>query len=145
MMTTARVTFGSDNIKFMKLLYEHLFDMEGGDYITMGDVYVHAKQATNTSSIVYVFFGDPALRLNYPKNIVEITSINDHDVSQTDTLKALQSINIKGVVNDVFGTHLHDFNGILHVNIYDKDVTYNTYGNEADVFICCFFIRKCLS
>lgn len=134
MMTTARVTFGSDNIKFMKLLYEHLFDMEGGDYITMGDVYVHAKQATNTSSIVYVFFGDPALRLNYPKNIVEITSINDHDVSQTDTLKALQSINIKGVVNDVFGTHLHDFNGILHVNIYDKDVTYNTYGNEADVF-----------
>ncbi len=134
MMTTARVTFSDGNIEFMKLLYEHLFDVEGGEFITMGDVYVYAKQATNTSSIVYVYLGDPALRLNYPKNVVEITSINDHDVAQPDTLKALQNVNVKGVVNDAFGTHLSDFNGLLHINVYDKDVTYNTYGNEANVF-----------
>lgn len=134
MMTTARVTFADGNIALMKLLYEHLFDMEGGEYITMGDIFVHAKQATNTSSIVYVYFGDPALRLNYPKNSIEITSIDDRDVTGNDTLKALQTINIKGVVNDVFGTHMSDFDGLLHINIYDKDVTYSTYGNETSVF-----------
>ena len=134
MMTTARVTYASESIRLMKLLYEHLFDMEGGRYITMGDVYVHAKQVGDINSKAYVYFGDPALRLNYPENTIEITSINDHDIKQLDTLKALQNVSITGVVNDAFGTHMSDFNGILHINVYDKDVTYNTYGNEDDVF-----------
>ncbi len=133
MMTTARVTYAPGNFDLMKLLYEHLFDMDGGKYITMGDVYLHAKQAVNTSSRVYVYFGDPAIRLNYPENTIEITSINNHEISQTDTLKALQKISMTGVINDVYGTHMSDFNGVLHINVYDKDVTYNTNGNETDV------------
>ena len=134
MMTTSRVTYGSESIKLMRLLYKHLFDIEGGKYITMGDVYVHAKQVGDENSKVYVYFGDPALRLNYPENTIEITSINNHDINQIDTLKALQNVSMTGVINDAFGTHLPDFNGILHIDIYDKDVTYNTYGNETDVF-----------
>ena len=134
MMTTARVTYASESIKLMKLLYEHLFDMEGGKYITMGDIYVHAKQIGDSNSKVYVYLGDPALRLNYPENTIEITSINNHDVTQADTLRALQNVSITGVIKDAFGTHMPDFNGILHINVYDKDVTYNTYGNEAEVF-----------
>ena len=141
MMTTARVTYASNSIKLMKLLYEHLFDVEGGKYITMGDVFVHAKQVGDENSKVYVYFGDPALRLNYPENIIELTSINNHDViqndtlpNQADTLRALQNVNIKGVVNDMFGTHLSDFNGVLHINVYDKDVEYKTNGNETDVY-----------
>ncbi len=134
MMTTARVTYASESIRLMKLLYEHLFDMEGGRYITMGDVYVHAKQVGDVNSKAYVYFGDPALRLNYPENTIEITSINNHDIARVDTLKALQNVSMTGVINDAFGTHLSDFNGVLHINIYDKDVTYNTYGNEDDVF-----------
>lgn len=132
MMTTARVTFAPQNFKLMKLLYEHLFDTEGGEYITMGDVYVHAKQVGDENSKAYVFLGDPAIQLNYPENSIEITSINNHDVSLADTLKALQNVTVAGVVNDVFGSHMSDFNGVLHINVYDKDVTYNTYGNETD-------------
>lgn len=134
MMTTARVTYADGNYPMMKSLYEHLFDVEGGEYITMGDAYLYAKQHANTSSKVYVFFGDPALRLNYPKNTVELTSINGHDLTQLDTLKALQNVNVKGVVNDVFGNHIPDFNGVVQIDVYDKDVSYATYGNEADVF-----------
>ena len=133
MMTTARVTYGSNSIKLMKLLYEHLFDMEGGKYITMGDVYVHAKQVGDLNSKAYVYLGDPALRLNYPENTIEITSINDHDINAVDTLSALQKIRMTGVINDVYGSHMPDFNGVLHINVYDKDVTYKTYGNETDV------------
>lgn len=133
MMTTARVTFAPPNYNLMELLYEHLFDMEGGEFITMGDVYVHAKQVGDDNSKAYVYFGDPALRMNYPKNTIELTSINGHDINTVDTLRALQEISMTGVVNDVFGTHMSDFNGILHVNVYDKDVTYYTKGNETDV------------
>lgn len=133
MMTTARVTFAPQNFELMKSLYEHLFDMDGGEYITMGDIYVHAKQVGDDNSKAYVFLGDPALQLNYPENNIEITSINNHDISTTDTLKALQNVSIEGVVNDVFGEHMSDFNGVLHINVYDKDVTYKTNGNETDV------------
>ncbi len=134
MMTTARVTYASNSIELMKLLYEHLFDIEGGKYITMGDVYVYAKQVGDNNSKAYVYFGDPALRLNYPINKIEVTSINNHDINQIDTLKALQEITVTGVVNDVFGTHMSDFNGELHINVYDKDVEYKTNGNETDVY-----------
>ena len=134
MMTTARVTYASPNYTLMKLLYKHLFDMEGGEYITMGDIYVHAKQVGDQNSKAYVYFGDPALRLNYPENTIEVTSINNHDISIVDTLRALQKVSMTGVVNDVFGNHLSDFNGVLHINVYDKDVTYNTNGNEAAPF-----------
>ena len=134
MMTTARVTYASNNKILMKLLYEHLFDVEGGKYITMGDVYLHAKQVGDVNSKAYVFFGDPALQLNYPENIIEVTSINNHDISQIDTLNALQDVNIKGVIKDIFGNPIHDFNGVLHINFYDKDLVYTTYGNEAEQF-----------
>lgn len=134
MMTTSRVTYASNSIVLMKYLYEHLFDVDGGKYITMGDIYVHAKQVGDKNSRAYVYFGDPALRLNYPENTIEITSINDHDINVLDTLKALQNVKITGVVNDMFGNHLEDFNGVLHINVYDKDVTYNTYGNEDVAF-----------
>lgn len=134
MMTTARVTFGSENHKLMKLLYKHLFDIEGGEYIAMGDVYVHAKQVGDFNSKAYVFFGDPAIKLNYPKNTIEITSVNDHEITQIDTIKALQSVNIKGVVNDIFGNHLPDFDGTLHINVYDKEVQTTTYGNEVSPY-----------
>ena len=139
MMTTARVTFASQNYSLMELLYEHLFDMEGGEFIAMGDVYVHAKQVGDENSKAYVYLGDPALRMNYPKNTIEITSINGNDINVidslrvVDTLKALQNIIMTGVVKDVFGSHMTDFNGELHINVYDKDVTYNTRGNETDV------------
>lgn len=135
MITTSRVTFASNNQNLMKLMYEHLFDVEGGEYIAMGDVYVHSKQVGDFNSKAYAFFGDPALKLNYPENIIELTSINDHDLTQMDTIMALQNVNIKGVVNDIFGTHLTDFNGTLHINVYDKDIQNKTLGNEDDPFM----------
>ena len=139
MITTARATYASESLPLMKNFYRHLFDMEGGKYLTMGDLYVYAKQLNDNNSKVYVYFGDPALRLNYPENLIELTSINNREIVCRDTLvcqdtlRALQKVSMTGVVKDVFGDHMSDFNGVLHINIYDKDVTYNTYGNETSV------------
>lgn len=134
MYTAARVTYASQNQRMMKRFYDRLFDVEGGDFVTMGDAFLAAKQEADDNCHDYVFFGDPALRLNYPKNKIELTSINNHDVSQIDTIRALQSINIKGVVKDIFGNPIDDFNGIVHVNVYDKESTYTTFGNESSVY-----------
>lgn len=130
MYTAARVTYNPNNQSMMKKFYERLFDVEGGEFVTMGDVCMAAKQIGDDNSRDYIFFGDPALRLNFPKNKIELTSINNHDVAEIDTLKALQKVNIKGVVKDVFGNPMNDFNGMIHINVYDKENTYTTYGNQ---------------
>lgn len=132
LITAARVTYGGPNQDMMERMYEHIFDMEGGEYITMGDIYVYAKGDAKVNTKRYVFIGDPALKLCYPENEIEITSINNHNVDVTDTLRALDDVNIKGVVKDAFGNVMTDFNGTLHVTVYDKENTYETYGDECD-------------
>lgn len=134
MYTAARVTYGSQNQNMMKRFYRRLFDVEGGEFVTMGDAFLAAKQEGDANCHDYVFFGDPALRLNFPINKVELTSINNHEVTEIDTLRALQSVNVKGVVKDVFGNHMNDFNGTIHINVYDKENTYTTFGNESQTF-----------
>ena len=134
MYTAARVTYASQNQNMMKRFYNRLFDVEGGEFVTMGDAFLAAKQEGDANCHDYVFFGDPALRLNFPINKVELTSINNHDVAVIDTLRALQSVNIKGVVKDVYGNLMNDFNGMIHVNVYDKENSYTTFGNESQTF-----------
>ena len=134
MYTAARVTYGSQNQNMMKRFYRRLFDVEGGEFVTMGDAFLAAKQEGDANCHDYVFFGDPALRLNFPINKVELTSINNHEVTEIDTLRALQRVNVKGVIKDVFGNQINDFNGTIHINVYDKENTYTTFGNESQIF-----------
>ena len=131
MVTAARVTYGSNNQNLFRRFYERMFDMEDGEYPTMGELYVHAKQIGDENSRDYHFFGDPALRLNFPTNKIELTSVNGHDVNATDTIRALQSANIKGVLKDTDGALITDFHGVLHINIYDKEKHYNTLADES--------------
>ena len=124
MFTTSRVTYGPNNLQFITAVYNHLFSIENGERIRLGDVFRLAKQRGSESERVYVFFGDPALRLPMPKWTVETTYIDD-------TLKALQPCVIEGVVKNMSGAVDTSFNGIVYVRVYDKETTYTTKGDEG--------------
>lgn len=137
MFTTSRVTFGADNMAFIKGIYDHLFEVSGGDYYRLGDVYRLAKVYGNVGEKRYVFFGDPALRLAYPKWKVETVSLNGHDPAfEQDTLKALQHVDLEGVVKDMQGKVASSFNGTVYVSVFDKETTVSTLpdvnGNTKD-------------
>lgn len=123
MFTTSRVTYGTDNEQFITSIYDHLFEIQGGERMRLGDVYRMAKQRGCYAERRYVFFGDPALRLPCPKWTVETTSF-------PDTLKALQPATLTGTVNDLNGDVVNTFNGTVYVSIYDKETTYTTFGDE---------------
>ena len=123
MFTTSRVTLGMNNKAFVKSVYDHLFEIENGKRIRLGDVFRLAKQAGKSWERQYVFFGDPALRLPLPVWTVETLSI-------ADTLKALQPATIEGVVRDGNGEVASSFNGVVYVSVYDKETTYTTKGDE---------------
>lgn len=123
MFTTSRVTVGFNNKSFVKSVYDHLFEIEGGKRIRLGDVFRLAKQVGKTWERPYVFFGDPALRLPLPIWSVETTSM-------VDTVKALQPVTVEGVVKDNNGEVASSFNGVVYVSVYDKETTYTTKGDE---------------
>ncbi len=151
MFTTSRVTHGGDNLNFNKGVYNNLFRIVGGEHYRLGDVYRMAKTYGSKEEKRYVFFGDPALRLAYPTWKVETTAINgvphiiqidSVQVNDTtwetysilhDTIRALQPVEIEGVVKDLNGDVAENFNGIVHVTVYDKEAELSTLGTATDV------------
>ena len=151
MFTTSRVTYGPDNFNFNKGVYNNLFRISGGEHYRLGDVYRMAKTSGSSVEKRYVFFGDPALRLAYPKWKVETLSINgqypgyDLDSIQIndttwktypvyhDTIGALQPVEIEGVVKNLEDQVATDFNGVVSVIVYDKESELSTYGTATNV------------
>ncbi len=152
MFTTSRVTYGHHNQNFAKGVYDNLFQIYGEEHYRLGDVYRMAKRSGTEVEKRYVFFGDPALRLAYPKWKVETLSINgrypgyDMDSIQIndstwqtypkyhDTISALQPVQIEGVVKDLDGQIATGFNGVVSVIVYDKEAELATYGTTGDVY-----------
>ena len=129
MITTARTTLASGPI--LNRTYRRMFRMKDGEYPTMGEIFYSSKQSADNNTKVFVLFGDPALRLAYPKNNVVLTKINGKPVSSlNDTIKALSTIELCGEVRDNFGELMTDFNGIVQVSVYDKENTYRTKGDK---------------
>ena len=142
MFTTSRVTLGPHNQSFAEGVYRNLFRIYGEEHYRLGDVYRMAKTTGNDVEKRYVFFGDPALRLAYPKWKVETLSINgqfpgyesdstqiNDTVWQTypvcrDTIRALQPVVIEGAVKDLDGQVASNFNGVVSVIVYDKETEF---------------------
>ena len=149
MFTTSRLTYGDHNQAFAEGIYNNLFRIIGGEHYRLGDVYRMGKTSGGLAEKRVVFFGDPALRLAYPKWSVETLSINgqypgcDLDSIQIndttwqtypiyhDTIGALQPVEIEGVVKDLDGNVASSFNGVVSVIVYDKEAELSTLGTSA--------------
>ena len=136
MITTARTTGGSQDVLYRT--FQYMFQMTNGEYPTMGDIFMHTKADKSDNTKRFTLFGDPALRLAYPKNNVVLTKINGKPVTPptdtimtNDTLKALSVIELRGEVRDNFGEKMTDFNGVVSVSVYDKENTYRTKGDNG--------------
>ena len=123
MFTTSRVTYGGENKTFISAIYNHLFQIEEGKRLRLGDVYRMAKVSGYENEKRYVFFGDPVLRLPLPIWDVET-------LQMVDTIKALQPVTIEGVVKDASGQIASSFNGLVYVSVYDKASVCTTQGDE---------------
>ena len=134
-LSAARPVYASENFTLNKLFCDNLFKKVGGKQQRIGDVLKFAKNnvGAEINKLSYVYMGDPAVKLNYPtKYKVVTTKINDRFVLGNDTLRALSVATIKGCIADDDGTKIADFNGNLHVVIYDKIQRITTLNNHGD-------------
>ncbi len=135
LFSTTRVVYASDNFVLSNNFYDFVFETdENGSRYRMGDIMKQAKIKTaGSNKRNFSLLADPALRLSYPKHKVITTHINGKDAGNyTDTIGALQQINIEGIVADYFGNKLGNFSGDISITVYDKGMIMSTLGNGGE-------------
>lgn len=134
LFTTVRLVYSTPNFVLNRNFYRTVFEPVNGEMPHIGDVYWETKMLSgnSTNNRNFTLLGDPALKLNYPQNQVVTTEVNSQPVnlSQPDTLHALDRITIKGYVADTSGALMSGFNGIIYPTVFDKPATITTLGND---------------
>ncbi len=149
LVTTLRIVYSNANYQLNSAWFNKVFEPYTGRNATLGEVMMMAKNdliANNqgiSNTRKFVLLGDPALSLAYPEYNVTTTFVNDHDITvETDTLKALAKVTIKGEVRDLSNLKMTDFNGVVYPTIYDKTQTVSTLGQDPSSSPMNFDIQK---
>ena len=132
LMTTTRLAFAHSNFAVNRRVYDAMFENNKQQIRRLGDIIKLSKNPTSTYIYNFVLLGDPALRLAYPEFHVRVTEFNDQSLPITnDTLGAMSSVTVKGIIADVDGNRISDFNGILYPKMFDKKTAFKTLANDA--------------
>jgi hypothetical protein len=144
MYTTTRLAWSDPNFKLNKIIYENAFKIIDGEYPRLGDMLRIAKTRMHTSQNVknIVLLGDPALQLAYPDHLVKTDSIVKTDFPNVhDTLQAMSGITVYGKITNHNGVLLDGFNGLVYPTIFDKEVKYQTLGNDYSSYPANFYLQ----
>lgn len=127
-LSGTRPAYAYANAIIVQSLLNYLFDPT----LHFGDMIKNAKNfgLSGINNRHFVFLGDPALRLNIPTQNVQLTSVNGNPATQRDTLMALGVNNLTGEVIDANGSIISDFNGQIHLTVYNKQQSVTTLGQE---------------
>jgi hypothetical protein len=142
LFTTTRLAYSQSNFTLNQRVYSTAFATVDGEFPYMGDVIMRSKPPGQLTTRNFVLLGDPALKIAYPKFDVRTLQIKDKQTNQlTDTIEALDVVEIKGDIIDLNGNTVNSFNGLLNVKIYDKKTRYKTKGNDATSYPIEFFCQ----
>jgi hypothetical protein len=131
LFTTTRLAFSNTNNDLAIRFFNNFFPANGS-IPAMGDIFEKTKiESSNLYLRNFFLLGDPALRLNYPRNKVITSSINSVPVSTApDTLSALSKVTVTGYIADTSGNKMTGFNGVIYPTVFDKVAYYNTLAND---------------
>ncbi|MDA3882952.1 MAG: type IX secretion system sortase PorU [Bacteroidales bacterium] len=139
LFSTTRVVFAFSNYILNKNIYKTLFlhDSITGKPLTIGESFVRAKHITpndfNQNKRSFTLLGDPALTLAVPQYTIVVDSINNIVFDEfNDTLKAKSIHTISGHIQDFFGNKVDSYNGEVYLQLFDKEQTIKTLGNDGN-------------
>ncbi|MBC7651225.1 MAG: type IX secretion system sortase PorU, partial [Deinococcales bacterium] len=145
LMTTTRIVFAfSNRIINNNYLNIALQPDISGKYLTLGDAIKRAKNFTYqtfgdiANNRKFTLLGDPAMKLAFPENKLQLTAINNQNINGTDTLRALNKYAFSGKVTNALGNDLPGFNGTLNAIIFDKPQVITTKGNDPSSPVTTF-------
>lgn len=146
LFTTTRAVFASQNARLTESVFETLFEKEFGDYLRLGDIIQKAKNTDTIrqNSRKFSLIGDPTLRLGAPQHNVVLDEINGLPITETivDTLSALETVRLKGHIENDGGQILSDFNGTVSLTLFDKVTEAKTLANNEKSNVRSFDVQN---
>lgn len=135
MYTTTRLVGASENAALTRYFWSNcIYQKIDGRWPTMGEIYKKLKNRpfNSRNDRLFAFFGDPALTMNYPQDIIKLDSLNGKSFAESDldTMKALSKMNFVGHVEDLLGNKITNFNGKINSGFFDKPSRFLTLGND---------------
>ena len=133
MLTTIRAIGQVNGEIFNDKLNRILLSYGSNQYQPIAESLRIAKnQNPSSSSNIVVYIGDPALMLAIPKPRINLTKVNDIEVSQPiPDLKSLAKIKITGEITDENNIILSNYNGELATAVFDKLINTSTLNNDG--------------
>jgi hypothetical protein len=133
LVTTTRSISTITAVDFNDLLAPELFGYETDVPNTPAEAVRIAKNSVGSLNRRVVFFvGDPSMRLAFPRQKIELITLNDIPISEsTEVLRALDKVKLGGEIRDNNGNVLEDYIGILEVKLFDKNRERSTLGNDG--------------
>lgn len=136
LFSTTRLVYSGANFVLNDKFFKYIFEKDNqGKNLRLGDVMLKAKAAANTgiNQLNFTLLADPAMRLANPNYQVKTLSIDGKDVDiQTDTIRTLSVVTVKGFIADNNGAKLTSFNGEIIPTVYDKALQVETLGNSGE-------------
>ncbi|MCX6231744.1 MAG: type IX secretion system sortase PorU [Bacteroidetes bacterium] len=133
LFTTTRVAYQGNNQTLNNNFFNKIYKKVNGEYLSFGDLMRIAKNEGSNDALVrnFVLLGDPALKPAYPEYNVVTTEINGIPSNLTiDTLNAMSTITIKGIITDENNNKITNYNGVLYPTIFDKPLKVTSLGND---------------
>jgi hypothetical protein len=134
LVTTSRPVSSSTNFDLNQAFYQALFQKDNGKNLSLGEIFKRTKNTSisGVSNRNFSLIGDPSLHLALPEYAIQVTYISTAD--ESDLLKALSHVTVKGNITDFFGEQITNFNGTLEATLFDKETSFITLGNENPPF-----------
>ena len=154
-VTSGRAVYATDNDALNQAFVRAMFCYNTKGYMpTVGEAYMLCKtsfgRTTNYNKMAFFLLGDPAMKVNYPKPLFKITSINGTAVgNSTIPSGPMQEVTVEAKVYNPDGTSINtNFNGDATLSIYDykkKEKTVTKRVNRIDITRDIFFPQNLLT
>lgn len=133
MVTTTRSITVQLGVNFNSALASQLFGFGTNDIPTPAEALrVSKNEISDRLRRVIFYIGDPAMDLAFPKQQINLTTVNGQPIENNQiVLEALSRVTLGGTVTDAQGNLQSNYNGILEAKIFDKRVEKTTLGNDG--------------
>ena len=140
-LASARTVYATENDMLNRAFIRRLFTPKNGEYPTIGDAAMASKNFFNKRSInklSYFLFGDPAMKLIYPRHGVKLTSVNGKPAEGASVTPMQQTV-IEGEIT-ANGVLDEKFNGTVYASVYEgmrffKNILKEDGVNEQPVYL----------
>ena len=141
-IAATREAWSLPNNNYGEYIFGMMFSKDNaGQYYSVSDIERKAKNRyfPRKNLEMFVYIGDPSIKLAVPKYNIVTDSINHHAVtSSNDTVRALSIVTVSGHLTDGDMRPLTDFNGTVFPLVYDKKVHTQTLLNDPNPNVAPF-------